>query len=102
MAMQEYKLKRKNLLDPTPAYIKLADAGLLLLIIAVFVTTIGAMQARDHEDQIMAQKEQTRLTEQQAGRYAAMVAQCFNGGVLWDKLNETAYFCSKPLELKNP
>jgi len=100
--MQEYKLKRKNLLDPTPAYIKLADAGLLLLIMAVFVTIIGAMQARDHEDQMMTQKEQTSMAEQRTEHYSGMLAQCFNGGVLWDKLNETAYFCSKPLEVKNP
>ena len=102
MNTDDYKLKRKNLLDTTPTYIKLVDAGLILAIVAAMFLVVVYMQARDAAEQVMAQKAQTHLAEQETKSCGRTFAECMNGGTLFDKINETAYFCSKPLEIKKP
>jgi len=76
----------------------LADAGTLFMVMGCFFGLITWMQARDAADQELLRQE---ITEQ-SHRYSAMLAQCMNGGALFDKISETAYFCSKPLEIVKP
>lgn len=80
---------------PEPLRVRLIDAAVTLLTIVGIVALLGWMQARDYEDQV-------KLHQERVLSYGATLAACMNGGTLWDALNETAYFCSKPLELKKP
>ena len=89
-----------------PLRVRLADSLVLGAMIVGFVMLIGWMQQRDARDQFeLAQAIHAKSTVEQMIRidsYSSSLAMCMNGGVLWDAINETAYFCSKPSEIKNP
>ena len=85
-----------------PLYVRLVDAAVLLVAIAGIIALLCVMQKRDYEDQVRIHQEQAQAHEQSALSYGSTLAACMNGGALWDALNETVYFCSKPLVLKAP
>jgi len=68
------------------------DATVIIGVI-LFFALLAWMSLRDAEAAVEFHK-------QQATRYSAMLAQCMNGKVLFDKTHDTAYFCGKTLEVK--
>ena len=78
-----------------PKYIRLIDAAILLLVLLC----LGGLLSTWSNASANEQAEQHKAA---AGRYSAMLAECLNGGTLYDKASNTAYFCSKPIELVNP
>ena len=88
--------------DAEPRWIKVVDAAVLICAIFVFVSIVGWMQHRDAEDQKLIQQEMTAQKEALADRYAKMLGDCMNGGVLWDKASNTAHFCGSVVSVRNP
>ena len=76
---------------PTPLWVRLIDGGILIGTMLLLLALWSWMQERDAQDQERQPKEIN---------YAAMLAECLNGGTLIDHATDTAYFCSKPMEIK--
>ena len=76
-------------MDKTEIWIRLIDGLILIASLLVLLSLISWAQARDEEDR--------QATERS---YAALLAECLNGGALIDYHTNTAYFCSRPTEIK--
>ena len=75
--------------DKEDLWIRIIDGCILIAGLLILLSIITWAQARDEED---------RVADKQ--NYAAMLASCMNGEALFDYNTDTAYFCSKPLEVK--
>ena len=75
----------------TPFWARIIDGCILIGGLLLLLTLWSWMQERDAQD--------ATPTHQEAA-YAAMLAECMNGGTLVDHSTNTAYFCSRPTEIK--
>ena len=68
-----------------PLWFTAIDALILVLGLIAFLALISWAQDKDEVERVA---------------YSQLLAECFNGGTLYDYNTRTAYFCSKPLEVK--
>lgn len=67
----------------------------LRLVVAVLLTLVILMAGtrNQYQDILVIQMEQSN-------RYSKMLADCLNGGTLFDSISRVAFFCSKPIEVR--
>ena len=76
---------------PTPLWVSLIDGAILIGTLLLLLILWSWMQERDAQDQ---------PPQHQKTNSSALLAECLNGGVLIDYHTNTAYFCSRPTEIK--
>ena len=70
------------------------------LFICVFLLILVIMQNRDLVDQVEVQKATAEHHKTEAAKYSGFLAECMNGGAVFDRTTDTAYFCDKPTEVR--
>ena len=72
---------------------RLGDVAGIVIGVLLFLLVVAVMQNRDLA---------TRAEDHEAAsaRYAHMLALCMNGGALYDKTSDTAFFCDKVIAMK--
>lgn len=73
--------------------VKALDAAVIITVLLVLLALYSWMQVCNLEDEAAYQRAK-------AENATAMLAECFNGGALYDKKTSIAYFCDKPLEVQ--
>ena len=98
--MNRYNYNKSNLIDMDEDLDEenavIATAQRLVegaLAICVLLLILAFMQNKDLQDRIDEQQSEVK-------KYSGLLAECLNGGTLLDKETDTAYFCTRPLEVR--
>ena len=51
-------------------------------------------------DELVSVKQQSQIHKSEADNWLKQLVTCLNGGTLYDKASNTAFFCAKPIEVK--
>ena len=70
------------------------------LFISILLLIVVIMQNRDLADQVEGQKATAEHHKTEAAKYSGLLAECMNGGGMYDRASGTAYFCEKALEMR--
>ena len=96
--MNRYNLSRRDFTDDVsmPTVMYLIEGSLF---VAIFLLIIAVMQNRDLEDRLEEKKAEVKQQMDEVKKYSGLLAECMNGGGMYDRASGTAYFCDKPLEI---
>lgn len=81
--------------EPSDHRLRVLDAAIIVAGLLCFLALLSWASQRDIDAAVEMHKAA-------AQRYAAMLAQCLNGGTLYDRANNTAHFCTKVVSVRNP
>ena len=70
------------------------------LVICVLLLILALVQNRDMQDQITKRDAEYKAQKDEVIKYTGLLAECLNGGGMYDRASGTAYFCEKALEMR--
>ena len=98
--MNRYHYNRSDFEDDDPLLPTLQRLIEGALFISILLLIVVIMQNRDLADQVEGQKATAEHHKTEAAKYTGLLAECLNGGGMYDRASGTAYFCEKALEMR--